>query len=292
MCRFCERHCFSARRRVTLAPSAGGPRCRCIERPRSLCAGAVAARDAGHGRGARLRRLVRLPSSDDATASDDTDDRTTSHPRAPADATAAGRPTAPARPRRRAAVRSGLAHRRNPVLVALGDFCSAVRGERVQRPARAVPAARVDRPGDHVRCCCSGRSSRAAPGRRCRSAPCRSSPEQHQIATAVLLDHDNRVEVDDATARRSHGDGDAARDADGGEGGHDGGSGSGATKRQRSRRADRPAARRTSSELWAAYPASGAQTQQLLRELLRRRRDGRRSISSRARARGRSSSSS
>ena len=80
--------------------------------------------------------------------------------------------------------------------------------------------------------------------------------KRHDIATAVLLDHDSRVERDDhggaplvAAERRpgrAGGQGSARRPAPGGGG---------------------------LQQLWAAYPASGAQTQQLAAELSSERGD-------------------
>ncbi len=87
----------------------------------------------------------------------------------------------------RAAVRSGLAQRRNPVLANLGAFAAHRPPGGLPRPRRAVPAARLDRPRDRVRHAARRHQAEQRRAWRCRSARCRRSPgtaRPHQRAAA------------------------------------------------------------------------------------------------------------
>ncbi len=145
MCRFCERLAF----------------CRGSCEAGACPIGAVprwAARSHAEPVPARLIPLIGLDAKASCAACDahrdrkanrDHDRRPQAHPsRRPATAL---RRTAPAAREERAAVRSGLRTAATRCWWLLGDFASGARRAAVQRPACAVPAARVDRARDHVR---------------------------------------------------------------------------------------------------------------------------------------------
>jgi cell division protease FtsH len=144
-----------------------------------------------------------------------------------------------------ATVRSGLAHRRNPVLAALGNFLAAARRVALRDPLSlflllasivlAITFATL-----------LGAIKPGSSGRQIPLSSVQQLAKRHELATAVLLDHDSRVELT-TTAATPAVFSDAAASA----------AGSAAT----------PASGAGAQELWAAYPASGAQTQQLAREL-------------------------
>ena len=166
-----------------------------------------------------------------------------------------------------AAVRSGLAKRRNPVLANLGAFAHNVRRVAFRDPVAlflllasiglAIAFATL-----------LGDIKPSSLGAEVPINTVQTLAKNKDVADALLLDHDNRVElVTTASAprlspARSHA---ALHAADSAHAGHgqrqEGGSASapswspapGAGLRQ---------------PLWAAYPSSGAQTQQLLHELL------------------------
>jgi cell division protease FtsH len=154
-----------------------------------------------------------------------------------------------------AAVRSGLAHRRNPVLVALGDFASNVKRLLLRDPLStflliasiglAITFATL-----------LGDIKPSSSGVPVPLSAVQTLAARHEIATALLLDHDDRVELTTtATAPQV--------------------SATGAIAAKRAAATGTPAGGTTAAaiptgvvqRLWAAYPASGAQTQQLLREL-------------------------
>ncbi len=147
-------------------------------------------------------------------------------------------------------VRSGLANRRNPALVALGEFAQGTRRMLFRDPlALFLALASIGlaiafatllgdiRPGSSGTQMSLSNVSQLA--------------KHHELATAELLDHDNRVELATkappapATKGKSGGTVSAAELAEQS-------AASTATPLQK---------------LWASYPASGALTQQLLREL-------------------------
>jgi cell division protease FtsH len=146
-----------------------------------------------------------------------------------------------------ATVRSGLAHRRNPVLAALAGFLSAARRIALRDPlalflllasiALAITFASL-----------LGAIKPGSAGRQVPLSTVQKLAKGHDIAVAVLLDHDSRVELTTTSSA-------PAASPDGALG-----AGSAATLAQ-------AAAAGGTQQLWAAYPASGAQTQQLAREL-------------------------
>ncbi len=154
-----------------------------------------------------------------------------------------------------ATVRSGLAHRRSPVLVAIAGFGATVRRILAKDPLSlflllasiglAIAFATL-----------LGAIKPGSSGRQVPLSAVQTLAKHRDIASATLLDHDSRVEltttptapvvspdgkVPIATASGTRGGGTAA---------------------------STPAGTAVGSEqLWAAYPSSGAQTQELSREL-------------------------
>jgi cell division protease FtsH len=150
-------------------------------------------------------------------------------------------------PGARPAVRSGLAHRRSPVLASLGAAAQSARRIALRDPIAlflllasiglAIAFATL-----------LGSIAPSSAGRQVPLSTVHKLATRHQIATALLLDHDNRVElVTAANAPAIAADG--AILAIGGKTNKQGGVAVG------------------SKVLWASYPASGAQTQQLIHEL-------------------------
>ncbi len=172
-------------------------------------------------------------------------------------------------PGARPAVRSGLANRRSPVLVTLGDFAQSTRRILTRDPISvflllasaglAIAFATL-----------LGSIAPSSAGTQVPISDVHRLAGNHEIATAVLLDHDNRVElvatppapqapVPPAPRHLSA----AARRA------------LAQARAREARTAAKTAAFAASlglaggvhRALWAAYPASGAQTQTLLHEL-------------------------
>ena len=158
----------------------------------------------------------------------------------------------------RAAVRSGLAQRRNPVLATLGAAASNVRRVALRDPLSlflllasiglAITFATL-----------LGSIAPSSAGRQVPLSTVHRLAAHRELASALLLDHDNRVEVvttvkappiaaDGALAGVS-GEA-AAAGGTSGTGGETSGAGVGGV-----------------GLFWASYPASGALTQQLIREL-------------------------
>ncbi len=140
----------------------------------------------------------------------------------------------------RATVRSGLAKRRSPVLATLGAGLQSARRIAFRDPIAlflllasiglAIAFATL-----------LGSIAPSSAGQQVPLSTVHKLAGRHQIATALLLDHDNRVElVTSAKAPPIAPDGAIL-----GTSGESGGA----------------------KVLWASYPASGAQTQQLIREL-------------------------
>jgi cell division protease FtsH len=159
----------------------------------------------------------------------------------------------------KAAVSSRLAHRRNPVLVAVGDFASGVSRLLLRDPLStflllasiglAITFAVL-----------LGDIKPSSSGIPVPLSTVQSLSSHHEIATAVLLDHDDRVELKTTTTApqvSTTGAIAAKRAAAGAAASGTPAAGSAVTS----------AATGVAQRLWAAYPASGAQTQQLLREL-------------------------
>jgi cell division protease FtsH len=141
-------------------------------------------------------------------------------------------------------VRSGLARRRNPALALLGDFAGNARRIAFRDPLSlflllasiglAISFAVL-----------LGDIKPASKGSSVPLSTVQSLAKHHEISSALLLDHDNRVQLTTTpAARRVAPDGTIAPKEAGGIVGIAG-----------------------AQSLWAAYPASGAQTQQLTREL-------------------------
>jgi cell division protease FtsH len=145
----------------------------------------------------------------------------------------------------KAAVRSGLAQRRNPVLVRAGEIASGARRIVFRDPVSSflvlasigLAIAFATLLGD---------IKPSSSGMEVPISTVETLAKQRDIATAVLLDHDSRVEVTTtattpqvlASGTLASATGEPGTVATGG-----------------------------SQQVWAAYPASGAQTQQLLKEL-------------------------
>ncbi|HEX4482805.1 MAG TPA: ATP-dependent zinc metalloprotease FtsH [Solirubrobacteraceae bacterium] len=142
-----------------------------------------------------------------------------------------------------ATVRSGLAHRRNPVLVRLGEFLQTLRRVALRDPlALFLLLASIG-----LAIAFATLLGEIKPGSSGREAPLstvQKLAKGHEIATATLLDHDSRVEVTTTGAVASSATGSV----------------SGGTSQVIT-----PVG--TPEHLWAAYPASGAQTEQLADEL-------------------------
>jgi cell division protease FtsH len=145
----------------------------------------------------------------------------------------------------RAAVRSGLANRRNPVLVKLVEFAQNVRRIALRDPLAlflliasivlAVAFATL-----------LGQIKPGSAGRQVALSTVQKMAKQKEIASATLLDHDSRVEV------RSTGTRTVIKPK-------------GSKKNGGTEAVTTPVG--PPQQLWAAYPASGAQTQQIADEL-------------------------
>jgi cell division protease FtsH len=141
------------------------------------------------------------------------------------------------------AVRSGLAHRRNPVLVRLGELAQNARRIAFRDPLAlflllasiglAIAFALL-----------LGEIKPSSSGRQVPISTVEKLAKNHEIVTATLLDHDSRVVLSTTGAVSSSASGRA----------------SGGTSQVIT-----PVG--TPEHLWAAYPASGAQTEQLADEL-------------------------
>ncbi|HXD55080.1 MAG TPA: ATP-dependent zinc metalloprotease FtsH [Solirubrobacteraceae bacterium] len=152
---------------------------------------------------------------------------------------------------RRAAVRSGLAERRHPALVRLGQIASTARRIALRDPlalflviasiALAITFASL-----------LGAIKPSSAGRAVPISTVEKLAKKHAIATAVLLDHDSRVEITTTTtAPALTAAGGLAETTTGGT----------ATP------SEVAATPTGAQQMWAAYPASGAQTQELAAEL-------------------------
>jgi cell division protease FtsH len=146
-------------------------------------------------------------------------------------------------PANRPTVRSGLAHRRNPALVKLGELA-----QNTQRIVLRDPLALFLAIASLILAIAFatllGDIKPSSAGTQAPLSTVQKLAQRHELANALLLDHDNRVEV---TAKPS---------ATISIPGSTSASGSAAT-----------ATVIVPRLLWASYPASGALTQQLLREL-------------------------
>jgi cell division protease FtsH len=185
----------------------------------------------------------------------------TDDPTPPTDSRAsngAGTPTAG-----KVAVRSGLAHRRNPVLATLGDFATGARRVLFKDPISlflllasiglAIAFAAL-----------LGAIKPSSFGMQVPISTVQTLASRHEIGTAVLLDHDNRVELHTTTAAPQVSIGGALPapitrttvvKATHGKHAHT------------TSTVVQPPGAGLAQPLWASYPSSGALTQQLLKEL-------------------------
>jgi cell division protease FtsH len=163
----------------------------------------------------------------------------------------------------KAAVRSGLAHRRNPVLATLGDFVSGSRRVLLRDPL-ALFLFLVSVGLAVAFFVLLGAIGPSSYGRQVPISTVQALAARREIGAALLLDHDNRVELHTTVAAPLV-------------------AASGAVPGPRTtttlvpgrhgKRAHtvtnvvQPAAGGVAQPLWASYPWSGALTQQLLREL-------------------------
>jgi cell division protease FtsH len=167
-----------------------------------------------------------------------------------------GRPPAATRPPKGGQVRSGLAHKRNPALVALGDFGTGAR--RVIFRDKIALFLVVASAGLLITF--FSLLGAIGPNTHGSELPISRVLElavHKQIATATLYDHDNRVEV---TLKQSASNPDGASTGTTTSGASTGTTTTG-TATTTSTATPAPL------EYWAAYPASGVQTQQLLQSL-------------------------
>jgi len=158
----------------------------------------------------------------------------------------------PAQPKKQ--VSSGLARRRNPAVVAITDFLSNVRRIALKDPlslflliasiALAITFASL-----------LGQIKPASSGESVPLSTIQQLARTKQIAAAVILDHDNRVEVTTKSSTPNVTEAGVIGAVESAEA-------SGQKLKKESGLAPN-----VQQKLWAAYPASGAQTQQLLREL-------------------------
>ena len=172
-------------------------------------------------------------------------------------------------------MRSGLAQRRNPVLVTLGDFAQSARRVALRDPlALFLGLASIGLAITFA--VLLGDIKPSSAGQQVPLSTVQKLAREHQVASALLLDHDNRVELTTRPGPPAAAKPPAAR--------HGHASKSAASKSAASKPAGGSAVARASNSpatanaaavapptarrlLWASYPASGAQTQQLLREL-------------------------
>jgi cell division protease FtsH len=152
---------------------------------------------------------------------------------------------------RRAAVRSGLAERRNPALVRTGQILTSARRIALRDPLSLFLV--IVSIGLAVTFfSLLGAIKPSSSGRPVPISTVEKLAKKHAIATATLLDHDSRVVVNTTpTAPPLTANGGVAETRAGGT----------------AIPAEAPATPAGAQQLWAAYPASGAQTQQLAAEL-------------------------
>jgi cell division protease FtsH len=169
----------------------------------------------------------------------------------------AGSPPAPARPVKRPPVRSGLAQRRSPVLATLGELAAGTRRVLFKDLLTLFLgcASLALAIGFFVTLGSIGPSSS---GTQLPISRVLELAQHRQIATATLLDHDNRIEL----LTKAAPSGSQSEGARGARTQSTGGQGEGPQSE-----AQPPVAPATA--YWAAYPSSGAQTQQLLGALTR-----------------------
>ncbi len=170
----------------------------------------------------------------------------------------------------RAAVRSGLAHRRNPVLVALGDVGRGAARLLLRDPLNtflllasiglAITFATL-----------LGGIKPASSGREVPISTIQALAKRHEVASTLLLDHDSRLEATTtATAPLVPASGalpPVAEPAVKTSGKSKSGKGKSSAAVSTPLVAVAEAGTGSAQHLWAAYPASGAETQELVNEL-------------------------
>ncbi len=176
-----------------------------------------------------------------------------------------GRPPAPIRPPKGGQVRSGLAHKRNPALVALGDFGTGAR--RVIFRDKIALFLVVASAGLLITFfSLLGAIGPNTHGSELPISRVLELAEHKQIATATLYDHDNRVEV----TLKQPADSAASSDGSSTSTSSDSTSTNGSSTETTTTGGTTTTGTATPVaplEYWAAYPASGVQTQQLLQSL-------------------------
>jgi cell division protease FtsH len=149
-----------------------------------------------------------------------------------------------------AKVRSGLAHKRNPALVLLGDVAQGSRRMLVRDPLNTfLVIASIGLALTFA--LLLGSIKPSSTGTQVPISTIQTLAKRHQLAAAVLLDHDSRVEATTTLKAPAIGS--------------SGGIVVPSTNKNNNAELEPPSGQM--QRLWAAYPSSGALTQQLLREL-------------------------
>jgi cell division protease FtsH len=149
-----------------------------------------------------------------------------------------------------AKVRSGLAHKRNPALVLLGDVAQGTRRMLLRDPLNTfLVVASIGLALTFA--LLLGSIKPSSTGTQVPISTIQTLAKRHQLAAAVLLDHDSRVEATTTPKAPAIGS--------------SGGVVVPSTNKNNNAELEPPSGQM--QRLWAAYPSSGALTQQLLREL-------------------------
>ncbi len=149
-----------------------------------------------------------------------------------------------------AKVRSGLAHKRNPALVLLGDVAQGTRRMLLRDPLNTfLVVASIGLALTFA--LLLGSIKPSSTGTQVPISTIQTLAKRHQLAAAVLLDHDSRVEATTTLKAPAIGS--------------SGGVVVPSTNKNNNAELEPPSGQM--QRLWAAYPSSGALTQQLLREL-------------------------
>jgi cell division protease FtsH len=181
---------------------------------------------------------------------------------ASANGTRAGAAEARAKPAK-PAVRSGLARKRNPALVALGDFAQSARRLAFRDPlALFLLLASIGLAITFA--VLLGDIKPSSAGQQAPLSTVQRLAKRKEISNAVVLDHDDRVEVTTRpNATISIPGNSPSSGVSGASSGASGGTSGGTSAGSKGPELTVP----VPQLLWASYPASGAITQQLLREL-------------------------
>ncbi len=165
----------------------------------------------------------------------------------------------------RPSVRSGLAHRRNPVLATAGDLAVTAR-RLVFRDKLALFLTLASVALAVTFFVLLGSIGPSSHGTELPISRVVSLAEHKQIATATLLDHDDRVEI---ALKPTTAGGAPAGTASGGTTATGTTTTTSTTEQLNTTSKNAPLATPAKLEYWAAYPVSGAQTQGLLQTLTR-----------------------